>query len=287
MTQPQPAAPPSPPVPGAGAPVWAPAAPAPAPAHEVPISPVSSVRPPTRRRRGILDVVLVVAAVFAFSGVGFAIGRVTAPATAAAATGRGNGQFQGNGQFPGGGSGGTGGNGGQAGNGGFGLGGGGITISGEVVEVTADHISLKLASGQTVQIGLSGTTTYHSQAAATATDVTVGSTVNVQVGPDRPWGDRWPGCLGRPRPSAGGSAQPRTSPSSPSDPGTGRGRATSVERRGSAPGSVPGMHLLVVEDDPRLGRLLRRLLEEDRSSAEQSASSSSPPIRRLTSLSGR
>ena len=60
VTQPQPAAPPSPPVPGAGAPVWAPAAPAPAPAHEVPISPVSSVRPPTRRRRGILDVVLVV-----------------------------------------------------------------------------------------------------------------------------------------------------------------------------------------------------------------------------------
>lgn len=189
---------PSPPVSDAGAPVWAQAASAPAPAHDVPISPVSSVRPPPRRRRGILDVVLVVAAVFAVSGVGFAIGRITAPATAAAATGRGNGQFQGNGQFPGGGTGGNGGQGGNGGNAGFGPGGGGITISGEVVEVTADHISLKLASGQTVQIGLSGTTTYHSQAAATATDVTVGSTVNVEVGRIGRGGTGGPAASGAP-----------------------------------------------------------------------------------------
>ena len=134
----------------------------------------------------------------------------------------GNGQFQGNGQLPGNGTGGTGANGGQ---GGFGVGGGGITISGEVVEVTADHLTLKLASGQTVQIGLSGTTTFHSQAAATAADVTPGSTVNVQVSRGAAVGPaalvaRPPGASAGP--PVGRSAQPRTSPSSRSEPAKGR-----------------------------------------------------------------
>ena len=42
------------------------------------------------------------------------------------------------------------------------------------------------------------------------------------------------------------------------------GSSLRVERAPVGTGSVPVMHLLVVEDDPRLGRLLRRLLEEDR-----------------------
>ena len=159
----------------------APAAPLPAaspqPALEVPVTPVSPVRAAPRRRRGLVDVVLVVATIFAVSGIGFAIGRITAPATAAATAGRGTGQFQGNGprasgapngQFPGGGQ------------GGFGQGAGAI-ITGEVVEVTADHLTLKLANGQSIQIPLTATTTYHSQAPATAADVTPGSTVHVQV----------------------------------------------------------------------------------------------------------
>jgi hypothetical protein len=123
-----------------------------------------------------------VATIFAVSGIGFAVGRVTAPATAAAAGGRGTGQFPANGT--GGANGGNRANGGQfpgGGQGGFGLG-GGITISGEVVEITPDQLTLKLASGQTIQIALSGTTTYHSQASATSADVTPGSTVEVQVG---------------------------------------------------------------------------------------------------------
>ena len=61
----------------------------------------------------------------------------------------------------------------------------GITISGEVTAVSADQLTLKLASGQTIQVGLNGSTTYHSQAPATAADVTTGSTVQVQVGPRR------------------------------------------------------------------------------------------------------
>jgi DNA-binding response OmpR family regulator len=37
-----------------------------------------------------------------------------------------------------------------------------------------------------------------------------------------------------------------------------------VSRRPTAEGSLTAMHLLVIEDDPRLSRLLKRLLEDDR-----------------------
>ncbi len=145
--------------------------------HDVPVAPVTTVRRPSRRR-GVVDVVLVVAAIFALGGVGFAVGRVTAPASQASAAA--SGRF--GGQLPG--SGGTG-----SGQGGFGaaaggfLGGGGagITISGEVTAITAEQLTLKLASGQTIQIALNGSTAYHTQAAASASDVTTGSTVQVQV----------------------------------------------------------------------------------------------------------
>jgi hypothetical protein len=142
---------------------------APVPAYD-PVSPVTAARRPTRKR-GAIDVLLIVAAIFAIGGIGFAVGRVTSPASTAAAAGgrfqagQGNGQ---GGQFP------------ASGQGGL-FGAGGITISGEVVAVTADQLSLKLASGQTIQIPLNGTTTYHSQAPATAADVTTGATVQVQV----------------------------------------------------------------------------------------------------------
>ena len=175
--------------PAAASPVGAPPTPvfvppAPPPAQAVPVSPVTSIARPARKR-GAIDIVLVVAAVFAVGGIGFAVGRVTAPAATVAVgagtfrTGTGNGQF-GTGQ---------GGNGGgQFGNGGGFFGGGagaGITISGEVTEVTVDHLTLKLASGQTVEIPVDSSTAYHSQAPATATDVTTGSTVQVQVSPGR------------------------------------------------------------------------------------------------------
>lgn len=154
------------------------------PSYQTPLSPVSPVAPaaPARsssRKRGVVDVVLVVAAIFAVGGVGFAMGRATAPASLAVGTGAN--RVQG-GQFPN--ASGRPGAGfqGQGGQGGFFGAGGGITITGEVTAVTADQMTLKLASGQTIQIGLDGSTAYNSQAPATASDVTTGSTVQVQVG---------------------------------------------------------------------------------------------------------
>jgi hypothetical protein len=152
-----------------------------------PIPPVAATRP-AARKRGIVDVVLVIAAIFAVGGVGFALGRATAPAAVAQTANRGNGggQFGANGgQFPNGGEfpngGGQGGNGGAGGNG-FGGGRGlGLTLTGQVTDISADHLTLKLASGQSIQVGLGATTTYNSQTPATAAAVTTGSTVQIQV----------------------------------------------------------------------------------------------------------
>jgi hypothetical protein len=147
--------------------------------HDVPVAPVTTVRRPSRRR-GVVDVVLVVAAIFALGGVGFALGRVTAPASQAIAAGAG--RFPGGAQLPGSSGTGSGQGGFGAGAGGFlGGGGAGITISGEVTAITADQLTLKLASGQTIQIAVDATTAYHTHAAASASDVTTGSTVQVQV----------------------------------------------------------------------------------------------------------
>ena len=131
---------------------------------------------------GILNVVLVVAAAVAIGGVAFAIGRGTAPTSAAAANGRGN---QGVVVAPGGsfvprGSGQPGFGGGRGGFGG-GLAGGGLSISGTVESIDGDTMTIKTASGQTIEVTTGDTTTYHSQAPATAADVKTGSTVQVQL----------------------------------------------------------------------------------------------------------
>ena len=47
--------------------------------------------------------------------------------------------------------------------------------------VTGTTLTLKTASGQTIQVALDGTTTYHAQSDASATDVTTGKTVLVRV----------------------------------------------------------------------------------------------------------
>jgi hypothetical protein len=135
---------------------------------------------PVRRRRDPLTILMVVAAFVALGGVGFAVGRVTAPASAAATNGRG--QF-GNGTFPGGsfapgGSFNPGGN-GFAGAGRGGL--GGVALTGTITEVTADHIVLKLANGSSLTIPVNSSTAYHRQASATSTDVATGTTVQVQL----------------------------------------------------------------------------------------------------------
>ena len=72
------------------------------------------------------------------------------------------------------------------------FGAGGATIEGTVESVSAGTLTLKLASGQTIQIALSGTTTYHSQAAATSSDVQSGGTVLVRVQIERGQGSTSP-----------------------------------------------------------------------------------------------
>jgi len=119
--------------------------------------------------------VLAIAVVLAIGGVAFAAGRLTAPAPVNAFRNGAAGQFPGNGN----GNGGNRGN-GQGGFGGF-LAGGGITLQGTVESVTATTLTLKTASGQTIQIALNETTTYHAQSDASASDVTTGKTVLVRV----------------------------------------------------------------------------------------------------------
>jgi hypothetical protein len=133
--------------------------------------------PPVRRSRGarILNAVLAVAVALAIAGVAFAVGRLTAPAAVAAARfgNGGPGQiFNGNGAGRG--------QGGQGGVGGF-LAGGGITVEGTVESITDTTLTLKTASGQTIQIALAGATTYHAQSDASASDVKTGGTVLVRL----------------------------------------------------------------------------------------------------------
>ena len=155
------------------------------------------VQPPVRRSSTgssrVLNLALALAVLVAVGGVAFAIGRATAPASGTAAVigqngtgtrGNGfpNGSFGPNG-FPGGSldpnaSGRTG---GFTGRGGFGALGGGLVIEGTVDSVTADSVTIKTANGTTVTVGLDASTTYHSAAPATASDVTAGASVKLQV----------------------------------------------------------------------------------------------------------
>ena len=138
-------------------------------------APVAAVRAKPGGAR-LLNVALAGALVLAIAGVAFAVGRFTAPATASAGgfpNGNGGGFFR-NGQ---GGQGGA--NGGQGGPGG--LFAGGLTLEGTVESVTATTLTLKTASGQTIQIALDGSTTYHAQTDATASAVTTGGKVLVRL----------------------------------------------------------------------------------------------------------
>lgn len=149
------------------------------------IAPAPSATPTARTaaRQGnarLLNLALLGAVVLAIGGVAFAAGRMTAPTLV--------GTFQGpNGQFPGGpqgsfvpGQGGQLPGGGQGGPGAL-LGNGGITIEGTVESITDTTLTLRTADGQTIQIALDGSTTYHAQSDASADDVTTGGTVQVRL----------------------------------------------------------------------------------------------------------
>jgi hypothetical protein len=149
--------------------------PAPGPGMAPPaIEPVVAQQPPSAPRgRGgrLVNVALAGALVLAIAGVAFAAGRFTAPAAVTAGNfpGRGGQGFTGNG-----GKGGA--QNGQAG----GIFGGGPTIEGTVESVTDSTLTIKTASGQTIQVALDGTT-YHAQTDASASDVTAGGKVLVRL----------------------------------------------------------------------------------------------------------
>ena len=122
----------------------------------------------------ILNLALAAAVVVAIGGVAFAVGRGTAPASAATALGAGGPRF-GNGAFPGA-------SGAPDGGGGFGAGGAaGFSIEGTVTAVDADSVTIETAAGQTIELSIDAGTEYHQQEAADASDVTTGSTVIVQT----------------------------------------------------------------------------------------------------------
>jgi hypothetical protein len=138
-------------------------------------TPVTATPPRRGPSARVLNTVLAGALVFAVAGIAFAVGRMTAPA--AASTTRGN--FPGAGQGPNGYFGGR--QGGLGGGAFLGGAGGGVTVEGTVDSVSATTLTLKLASGQTIQIALDPTTTYHAQTDASSSDVVSGGKVLVQL----------------------------------------------------------------------------------------------------------
>ncbi len=135
------------------------------------------------------------AAAIAIGGLAFAAGRLTAPAAAASAGQNRTGQFPAGGQgFQGGGQGFAGRNGGL----------GGITVKGTVEAISADSVTLKLASGTSITIPLNASTTYHAATPSSAAAVTVGSQVSVTPGARTP-GGATPGPNVAPNPNASGA----------------------------------------------------------------------------------
>jgi hypothetical protein len=158
-----------------------PVAPAPTAAPPVPVTatngPLADViaKPKASSGRGT-SLLLVLAATIAVGGIAFAAGRLTAPAATASSGRPGNGQFPGGnlpgGAFPS----------GDLGFPGRGGGLGGVSLQGTVTAISADSITLELASGSTMTIPLDADTAFHASTAATAADVTVGSQVTVNPG---------------------------------------------------------------------------------------------------------
>jgi hypothetical protein len=130
-----------------------------------------------------VNVALGIAVLVSIGGVAFAAGRLTAPAAASSGPGGfGGGGFPGDGNVPSfvPGQGGFGPGGGGGLNGGFGAA-GGFTIEGTVESVDTASMTIRTASGETIEVALDSGTTYHSQASASASDVASGGSVIVRV----------------------------------------------------------------------------------------------------------
>jgi ferric-dicitrate binding protein FerR (iron transport regulator) len=137
-----------------------------APAEELDRAQVRTPLKVQPRRSGSTSALLAIAAVVAVGGMAFAIGRGTAGSADSATTA---GAAVDGGQFAG-----------ASGRPGFGGAGGG-SITGTIVSVSADSFTVKLASGQTVTVATGSSTTYHSQAAGSVSDLAAGVTVQVQT----------------------------------------------------------------------------------------------------------
>ena len=126
------------------------------------------VRP---RRANSTSTLLVIAALVAFGGVGFAVGHATSGSQAGTTQNGAAGQLADASGLPGGPNG-DGLRGGLA---------GAATVTGTVVSVSTDSITVKLASGETVTVATGSATTYHNQTAGSSTDLAAGQTVQVQT----------------------------------------------------------------------------------------------------------
>jgi hypothetical protein len=153
-----------------------------------PTAPTTPTVPVVRpgRSGNVLNLVLILAALIAIGGIAFAVGRTTAPRTTAA-TGAGAGAGTGNFGGPRG-SGGPRASGGPGGFGGGGFGGGAAGIRGTVTAVSPTSITIQVANAGTFTIGIDGSTTYHREVAAGATDVAAGREVIVQLNGRNPNG---------------------------------------------------------------------------------------------------
>jgi hypothetical protein len=140
-----------------------------------PAPPPASVATPRRRTGRLLDLALGVAAVLAIAGVAFAIGRATAPPSAATGFAPGGATFV----RPGGSFDPSSGPGPR-----LALAGGGLTIDGTVIAIDADSITVKTSDGQERTFVLDGSTAYHQASDAAASDVSVGDDVSVKVSPN-------------------------------------------------------------------------------------------------------
>ena len=156
-------------------PVWAPSLPGVEPANSPAdvVAPAATARPGQVRRASSVTALLVIAAVVAAVGIGFAAGRVTSTGqtgTGGIVTGpMGGGAPAGLEGGPGAGS--------------FDPGSIGIDVglTGTVVSVASDAITIKLASCQTTTIAIGASTTYHEQTSTIGASVSAGQTVSVKV----------------------------------------------------------------------------------------------------------
>jgi hypothetical protein len=172
----------------AAPPVWAPPLPAREPVEPLAPSDASEpraemrIKAPARttsrpKRASSTSILLVVAALVATAGIGFAVGHTTGGSTTGGSTNGGANGFPAAADASGRPNFGAGGPNGSGGPNAAGLGSG--TISGTVVSSTADSLTIKTADGQQVTVALGASTAYHSQASATNTDVAVGASVVV------------------------------------------------------------------------------------------------------------